>query len=184
MRSNRVYVLVCQVLLVLLSSLSFADEYDGEFTTEEAGQRKMTKQKVWFMRDAELPGGITLPLSPLTLLFLLFGMTHLYLNWGTYAWCEASHILLKDHSKEGKQAMKEICQQIGSDYKRFQENARQMSDCPSRKDGGDLGRFYRGDMAKNFDRACFDPNVPTGKCVGPLETSFGFHLIFIQKRSI
>ena len=52
------------------------------------------------------------------------------------------------------------------------------------KDGGSLGRFYRGDMAKNFDRACFDPKTPIGTTVGPFETSFGWHLLYIKNRDI
>ncbi|MGQ4871438.1 MAG: peptidylprolyl isomerase, partial [Candidatus Thorarchaeota archaeon] len=64
----------------------------------------------------------------------------------------ASHILVEKHS----QAL-EIIRKIseGADFK---EMARQYSTCPSRKKGGDLGWFGRGQMVPEFERAAFALN--------------------------
>ena len=42
--------------------------------------------------------------------------------------------------------------------------------------GGDLGSFKKGDMVAEFENAVW--NAPSGAIVGPVETKFGFHLIY------
>jgi peptidyl-prolyl cis-trans isomerase C len=187
MKMTRLQLVQWQLLLCFLLAaavMGAVDELTQDLFDVDGREVPENKEKNWFIRNTVLPGGITLPLSPITLFTVLLGLIHTFLNWGTYSWCEASHILLKEHSDSCRQVIREVCQEVGSDYKRFQDIASQLSDCPSRKNGGDLGRFYRGDMAKNFDKACFDPKIPVGKCVGPIETSFGWHCIYIRDRSI
>ena len=58
--------------------------------------------------------------------------------------------------------------------------ARQFSECPSGKRGGDLGEFFRGQMVPEFDRVVFQESI--GKVHGPVKTQFGYHLIEITKR--
>jgi len=66
----------------------------------------------------------------------------------------------------------------GSD---FAEVARENSQCPSGKSGGDLGEFSRGQMVPEFDEVVFSADL--GKVHGPVKTQFGYHLIEITKRS-
>lgn len=82
----------------------------------------------------------------------------------------ASHILVDKHS----QAL-EIITQI-REGKNFAEMARQYSTCPSKKKGGDLGFFGKGQMVAEFERAAFDlkPGQMTNE---PVKTKFGYHII-------
>lgn len=57
----------------------------------------------------------------------------------------------------------------------FAEVARDRSDCPSSRQGGDLGAFGRGMMVPEFEEAAFELNV--GETSGVIETPFGYHLI-------
>jgi len=63
----------------------------------------------------------------------------------------------------------------------FAEMAKQHSQCPSGRQGGDLGEFTEGQMVKEFDQVVFNDEV--GKVHGPVQTQFGFHLIEITSRS-
>ena len=96
----------------------------------------------------------------------------------------ASHILLmyagsaRSSAKRSKQqAQTEITaieQRIaaGEDFAAL---ARQHSDCPSGKSGGDLGMFGKGQMVAAFEQAAF--GLPVGQVSGVVETDFGYHLI-------
>jgi len=63
----------------------------------------------------------------------------------------------------------------------FADCARECSQCPSGKQGGDLGEFGRGQMVREFDQVVFSAEV--GKVHGPIKTQFGYHLIEITKRT-
>ncbi|MGV9170640.1 MAG: peptidylprolyl isomerase, partial [Promethearchaeia archaeon] len=65
----------------------------------------------------------------------------------------ASHILVDKHSRAV-----EIINKIkeGASFKKM---AKEHSECPSRKKGGDLGYFARGKMVKPFEQAVFDLTV-------------------------
>lgn len=82
----------------------------------------------------------------------------------------ARHILV-----EGREQAEELKQQLdnGAD---FAELAKEHSTDPGSKDkGGDLGWFDSSTMTPAFSDAAFAAEV--GTVVGPVETSFGFHLI-------
>jgi len=66
----------------------------------------------------------------------------------------------------------------------FAEVAKRYSECPTGSEGGDLGYFPRGDMAKDFERVVFDPKTPLDKVVGPVETRNGWHLIMVHSRHL
>jgi peptidyl-prolyl cis-trans isomerase C len=78
----------------------------------------------------------------------------------------------------------QVCQEIktkidaGADFAAL---AREHSQCPSGKQGGDLGEFAPGQMVKEFDEVVFSAEV--GKTHGPVKTQFGFHLIEITSRT-
>ena len=57
----------------------------------------------------------------------------------------------------------------------FVELAKEHSDCPSSRQGGDLGDFGRGSMVPEFEEAVFGMGV--GGVSDVVETAFGYHLI-------
>ena len=87
----------------------------------------------------------------------------------------ARHILV-----ETEQACQALKAQIeaGSD---FAELARQHSQCPSGRQGGDLGEFTQGQMVPEFDQVVFSGEL--GVVHGPVRTQFGYHLLEITDRT-
>jgi len=57
----------------------------------------------------------------------------------------------------------------------FSTIAKEVSTCPSRRRGGDLGRFGRGEMVKAFEDAAFTLEV--GETSPLVKTQFGYHVI-------
>jgi len=62
----------------------------------------------------------------------------------------------------------------------FGDVAKQHSSCPSSAQGGDLGQFGPGQMVPEFDAVIWKEDV--GDVHGPVQTSFGYHLIEIISR--
>ncbi len=97
---------------------------------------------------------------------------------------EARHILVKvDEKRSADEARRRIEQARVRLAKgeSFQKLAGELSDDPgSREKGGDLGRFGRGAMVPPFEEAAF--GAAAGETVGPIETSFGLHLIQVIAR--
>jgi len=62
----------------------------------------------------------------------------------------------------------------------FAEIARIHSNCPSKAQGGDLGKFGPGMMVKEFDEAVFSADV--NSLQGPVKTQFGYHLLEVTSR--
>ncbi len=63
----------------------------------------------------------------------------------------------------------------------FADLAKQHSQCPSGRDGGNLGEFGKGDMVPEFDAVVFG-DLPVGQCSEPVKTQFGYHLLIVDKR--
>lgn len=85
---------------------------------------------------------------------------------------QASHILIAKLS-----LAEEIHSQVSP--KNFAELAKKYSTCPSKKKGGNLGEFGRGQMVKEFETAAF--NLGIGEISGPVKTKFGYHIIMRTK---
>ena len=86
----------------------------------------------------------------------------------------ARHILVPS-----EQAAQDIKQQI-QDGAAFADLARQHSQCPSGRQGGELGEFGPGQMVPEFDQVVF--SAPVGEVQGPVKTQFGYHLVEVTRR--
>ena len=62
----------------------------------------------------------------------------------------------------------------------FADLAAKHSQCPSGRNGGDLGEFSPGMMVPEFDKVCFNEEV--GVVHGPVKTQFGYHLVEVTSR--
>ena len=58
----------------------------------------------------------------------------------------------------------------------FARIAREVSECSSCQNGGDLGTFGRGDMVKSFEDAAFALKI--GELSQPVSSESGIHLIY------
>lgn len=81
----------------------------------------------------------------------------------------ALHILV-DHEYEAKDLLNKIA--AGEDFEKL---ARDFSQCPSAKEGGNLGEFGRGMMVPSFDKAAF--SLLPGEVSEIVRTQFVYHLI-------
>ena len=92
---------------------------------------------------------------------------------------QARHILIKDKDK-GKAKLDSLMGVIKS-QKNFEEMAKQFSEDPgSGSQGGDLGKFGRGQMVKPFEDACFNGAVGSLQIV---QSDFGWHLIEVTGKN-
>ena len=80
-----------------------------------------------------------------------------------------AHILVKTETEA-----KNIKARLDKGEK-FGAIAKNVSLCPSAKNGGDLGTFTRGKMVKEFEKAAFA--LEKGQTSGPVKTQFGYHII-------
>ena len=85
----------------------------------------------------------------------------------------ASHILVDKHS-QAQALISKISE--GGDFKKVALN---HSSCPSKKKGGDLGWFTKGQMVPEFEKAAFKLNVGA-MTAEPVKTKFVYH---VKKRT-
>ncbi|WP_233236352.1 peptidylprolyl isomerase [Bordetella sp. LUAb4] len=86
----------------------------------------------------------------------------------------ARHILVstEEEAKKLKTAIEN-----GGDFAKL---AQEHSSCPSKRDGGNLGTFGRGQMVPEFDAVVF--SAPVNQVQGPVKTQFGYHLVEVTSR--
>jgi len=87
----------------------------------------------------------------------------------------ARHILVLN-----EQACLDLQAKISSGELTFEAAASEHSECPSGKQGGDLGNFGPGMMVAEFDKVVFNDEI--GVVHGPIQTQFGYHLVEITQR--
>jgi peptidyl-prolyl cis-trans isomerase C len=80
-----------------------------------------------------------------------------------------AHILVKT-----EQEAKAVLDRLNKGEK-FANIAQEISLCPSKKRGGDLGTFGRGKMVKEFETASFA--LQKGQISGIVKTKYGYHII-------
>lgn len=96
----------------------------------------------------------------------------------------ASHILVsvpKDADEKQKKELKKKAEVILKELKngaKFEDLAKEKSDCPSKEKGGDLGFFTKGQMVKPFEDAAF--SLKTNTLSNIVESEFGYHIILVK----
>jgi parvulin-like peptidyl-prolyl isomerase len=80
-----------------------------------------------------------------------------------------AHILVKSE-KDARVVLERL-----NRGEKFSKVAGEVSLCPSRKRGGDLGTFGRGRMVKEFEQAAFV--LQKGQISPVVKTQFGYHVI-------
>ncbi|AWI07536.1 peptidylprolyl isomerase [Clostridium drakei] len=87
----------------------------------------------------------------------------------------AKHILVESEEKA-----KEVAEEINGGMD-FEDAAQKYSSCPSKEQGGNLGKFGRGQMVPEFEEAAFALEI--GTLSVPVKTQFGYHLIKVEDKS-
>ena len=87
----------------------------------------------------------------------------------------ARHILVTS-----EQSCSDLKDKIAKGSTTFEAAAAEFSQCPSGKQGGDLGSFGPGMMVPEFDTVVFNEEI--GVVHGPVKTQFGYHLLEVTKR--
>jgi peptidyl-prolyl cis-trans isomerase C len=162
---------------------SAEEEFNQDADPKEARRQARENAKPWLISDTMIFGK-KIPISPATFLTIVLGLGNLIHQLTKRSWAEANHILIADHTDVTKKMMEAMKKEIGTDLDKFEAFALKYSACPSKAKQGNLGKFKPGDMAPPFDKAVFDPNSKVGAAIGPIETTFGHHLIYIRARQL
>ncbi len=96
---------------------------------------------------------------------------------------KARHILLMTEGKDEakvKAEIEKIAKEVNASN--FAKMADKYTEDPSGKGkGGDLGSFGQGRMVPEFDKVAFEQKP--GTVSAPVKTQFGYHLIFVEKKT-
>ena len=101
-------------------------------------------------------------------------------RWSIPEQRRASHILIEfgDDKVAALKKAEGILAEVKADPSKFAAVAEKESQDPgSASQGGDLSFFGKGVMTKAFEDAVF--NAKKGDIVGPVETEFGYHIIYV-----
>jgi len=105
----------------------------------------------------------------------------------TPAMIRASHILVKMDKGATAEEKAKALEKIKAAQKRIQGGgedfakvAKEVSDCPSKENGGDLNFFQKGQMVPPFENAAFA--LQPGQTSDIVETEFGYHIIKVTDK--
>ena len=71
--------------------------------------------------------------------------------------------------------------ELAKDFSKFEPFARELSNCPSGQQGGNLGQLGRGETVPEFEQALFN-GAYTGIYPQLVKTRFGFHVLAVDRR--
>lgn len=100
---------------------------------------------------------------------------------------EAAHILFSaskaDAEAYGKQQKCALAalQELQKDPHRFGELAKELSDCPSAEQGGNLGQLTEGQTTPEFEDA-MQAMQPGELSVAPVASRYGHHIIYLERK--
>lgn len=93
----------------------------------------------------------------------------------------AAHILIKSESDDAGARKKADSVSKRLQKENFNAVASQVSDDPgTKKKGGELGFFSKGQMVKEFEEAAF--NMKVGQISDPVKSAFGYHIIKVLEK--
>ena len=187
--SSRSMLFVVVITTIYIWEQNIAEGGSIEITenTDQNDIKSLRLQaKPWYMKNISIGENMYIPISPATIIISFFTIFYaMYFYYSSQCFCIASHILVKDTGKETKLKLGQWKDKIGSNSQLFAKYASDYSECPSGKhNGGNLGKFFVHDMAPNFNNICFDKKTQLQTTVGPIQTQFGYHLIYIHERQI
>lgn len=97
----------------------------------------------------------------------------------------ARHILFQITPGARVQAVRGVAEamllELRAHPERFEERAREKSNCPSAAQGGQLGQITRGSMIAEFEKAVFD-DTRVGVIPELIHTRHGFHIVSVDER--
>lgn len=98
----------------------------------------------------------------------------------------ASHILVKFEDNASPEDKAKALEKIKAVRKKiadgadFAQTAKEVSECPSKEQGGDLGFFQKGQMVGAFETAAF--SLKLGELSDIVETEYGYHIIKVTEK--
>jgi peptidyl-prolyl cis-trans isomerase C len=99
---------------------------------------------------------------------------------------EARHILFAVTPRTPVDALRGKAEQTLHELRRhperFAARARELSNCPSGAQGGELGQIARGDCVPEFEREIFGATA-LGVLPALVNTRFGFHVVCVDRRA-
>lgn len=88
----------------------------------------------------------------------------------------------EEYSRQAREQIENIKSKIDSNELTFEDAAQIYSQDPATASlSGDLGTFGRGDMVVEFEEAAF--SLSEGQISEPVKTSYGYHLIKLDKKT-
>lgn len=98
----------------------------------------------------------------------------------------ARHILVRSSRNDDMKKRSAALEKIRAIKKQldtgadFIDLAKQKSEGPNSREGGDLGFFTRGQMVPEFEKVAFA--LPVGGISDVVETEFGYHIIMVEEK--